>query len=271
MLARLPAGWRPRLGRKAGLATTALLLVAGGAAVISTAAGAAPSDKNKGQAHQVLTDPQPASNGDFTGHGANDHGPYDSTRDGSPSANGNGDGNAIGKPCAGCVGKADNKNPQGQMPGGEDANAGYECDRNNGIGKTNPAHTGCLAGTTTGETTTTGTTTGETTTTGTTTGETTTTGGTTTGETATTGGTTTGETTTGETATTGGTTTGQVAGEVGQTMPGQVVEAASTEQPLASTGVPVLQLVAMALVALAGGIGLAFLGRARRRRAGSTA
>lgn len=87
--------------------------------------------------------PQPPSNADFSGHGANTHGAYDSTRDGSPSLNGNGNGNAVGKPCAGCVGKADNKNPPGQFPDGSDANAGYECDRNNGIGKTNPAHTGC--------------------------------------------------------------------------------------------------------------------------------
>ena len=57
--------------------------------------------------------------------------------------NGNGGGKATGKPCAGCVGKADNKNPKGQMPGGSDHNNGYECDGNNGIGKTNPAHTGC--------------------------------------------------------------------------------------------------------------------------------
>jgi LPXTG-motif cell wall-anchored protein len=41
------------------------------------------------------------------------------------------------------VGKADNKNPKGQMPNGSDHNNGYECDGNNGIGKTNPAHTGC--------------------------------------------------------------------------------------------------------------------------------
>src|SRR5215470_7040848 len=127
MLARLPVRLRPRFGRKAGLATTAVLLVAGGAAVISTAAGATSAHTNNGQAHQVQTDPQPPSNADFTGHGANAHGPYDSTRDGSPSGNGNGDGNRIGEPCAGCVGKADNKNPHGQMPGGEDANAGYEC------------------------------------------------------------------------------------------------------------------------------------------------
>jgi len=50
----------------------------------------------------------------------------------------------VGKPCAGCVGKADNKNPQGQRPNGSDHNAGYECDRNHGIGRTNPAHTGCI-------------------------------------------------------------------------------------------------------------------------------
>ena len=91
-----------------------------------------------------LDDPQPPSNADFSGNGANDHGAYDSTRDGSPSENGNGDGAAIGKPCAGCVGKADNKNPQGQFPDGSDANKGYECDTNRGIGQTNPAHTGCV-------------------------------------------------------------------------------------------------------------------------------
>lgn len=87
--------------------------------------------------------PQPASNADFSGQGANIHGPYDSTRNGAASQNGNGNGSAVGKPCAGCVGKADNKNPAGQMPNGSDRNAGYECDRNHGIGRTNPAHTGC--------------------------------------------------------------------------------------------------------------------------------
>ena len=93
--------------------------------------------------HQIQTAPQPASNADFSGHGANVHGPYDSTRDGTASANGNGGGHATGKPCAGCVGKADNKNPKGQLPGGSDHNAGYECDGNHGIGRGNPAHTGC--------------------------------------------------------------------------------------------------------------------------------
>jgi hypothetical protein len=75
--------------------------------------------------------------------GANQSGPYDSTCDGSPSENGNGNGNARGKPCAGCVGNADDKNPPGQLPGGNDHNAGYECDRNEGIGNGNPAHSGC--------------------------------------------------------------------------------------------------------------------------------
>ncbi len=45
--------------------------------------------------------------------------------------------------CAGCVGNADHKNPPGQAPSGTDSNKGYECDANSGIGKTNPAHTGC--------------------------------------------------------------------------------------------------------------------------------
>lgn len=72
-------------------------------------------------------------------------GAYHSTCDGSPSLNGNGGGQATGKPCAGCVGAADNKNPPGQAPDGSDANNGYECDGNSGIGKTNPAHTGCMS------------------------------------------------------------------------------------------------------------------------------
>src|SRR3954452_24959791 len=96
--------------------------------------------------------PQPVSNADQNSGGANGKcpgGPYCSTRDGSPSGNGNGGGKATGKPCAGCVGKADNKNPKGQYPNGSDHNAGYECDRNHGIGRTNPAHTGCKTPSTT--------------------------------------------------------------------------------------------------------------------------
>jgi hypothetical protein len=74
---------------------------------------------------------------------------YASTCDGSPSQNGNGGGGANGKPCAGCVGAADNKNPKGQYPDGSDHNNGYECDGNNGIGKGNPAHTSCQPSTST--------------------------------------------------------------------------------------------------------------------------
>lgn len=132
------------------------VIVAGtGAVALSLAvclsASAGPSDNpghgvgagwNSGQFGDT-TQPQPRSNADRTGHGANVSGPYDSTRDGSPSLNGNGNGAAVGKPCAGCVGRADNKNPHGQLPGGSDANAGYECDRSNGVGKSNPAHTAC--------------------------------------------------------------------------------------------------------------------------------
>ena len=40
-------------------------------------------------------------------------------------------------------GKADAKNPPGQAPDGSDSNKGYECDENQGVGKTNPAHSGC--------------------------------------------------------------------------------------------------------------------------------
>src|SRR4051794_5463478 len=87
--------------------------------------------------------------------GANDNsankgcGAYCPNGVGQPSGNGNGNGNAYGKPCAGCVGNADDKNPKGQWPDGSDHNHGYECDLNHGIGKTNPAHSGCHSTSTT--------------------------------------------------------------------------------------------------------------------------
>jgi hypothetical protein len=129
------------------VAVLALLLALSGFAAAEPGGGGGgdngrtPHDKTASD----TTEPQPPSNADRSGKGANVSGPYDSTRDGSPSANGNGGGEAVGKPCAGCVGKADNKNPPGQQPGGQDANAGYECDRNHGVGRTNPAHTGCTS------------------------------------------------------------------------------------------------------------------------------
>jgi hypothetical protein len=99
-----------------------------------------------GQPSGDIHSPQPFSTADNNNTGANDTSAtnqYRSTRDGSPSLNGNGGGKQVGQPCAGCVGKADNKNPPGQAPNGSDHNAGYECDRNHGIGRSNPAHTGC--------------------------------------------------------------------------------------------------------------------------------
>jgi hypothetical protein len=132
----------------AGAAVAAFVMVGGSGAGAAPGNGKATGNRGSvgsGKSSGDTTSPQPPSKADFSGHGANVHGPYDSTRDGSPSGNGNGNGNAIGKPCAGCVGKADNKNPHGQMPNGTDPNAGYECDRNHGIGRTNPAHTGCTA------------------------------------------------------------------------------------------------------------------------------
>lgn len=90
-----------------------------------------------------------------TGHGANQNGPhevegegpYDNTcgeAEDPASQNGNGGGGSNGRPEAGSVGQADDKNPPGQNPNADDdGNNGYECDGNNGIAKTNPAHTGC--------------------------------------------------------------------------------------------------------------------------------
>ena len=80
-----------------------------------------------------------------TGNGANTSpGPYTNTCFlGHESGNGNGVGLAVGKPLAGTVGNADDKQPPGQFPDGSDANNGYECDGNSGIAKENPAHTSC--------------------------------------------------------------------------------------------------------------------------------
>jgi hypothetical protein len=66
---------------------------------------------------------------------------------------GSGNGNATGRPADGSVGNADDKAPGGQSP--DDPNAGYECDRNHGVGQGNPAHTGCDTTTTVEDTTTT--------------------------------------------------------------------------------------------------------------------
>ena len=138
---------------------------------------------NNGQAKKAeptSTEPSPTANnvdgaGGPTTHGS-ESGPGGQTCDGDPSQphdpenvyentcdsyddpnnqgsdNGAGDGQATGKPCEGCVGNADDKDPGGQAGGGAvDHNNGYECDMrgaganqgNNGVGFGNPAHTGC--------------------------------------------------------------------------------------------------------------------------------
>lgn len=86
---------------------------------------------------------QGQAKGNSEGTGANQSGPYNPSGVGKQSGNGNSDNNNGKRPCAGCVGKADAKNPPGQLPGGSDRNRGYECDENQGVGKTNPAHSGC--------------------------------------------------------------------------------------------------------------------------------
>lgn len=120
-------------------------------AVPALAAPAADNPGNAGgnstEAHaeapgQVKQLPAPVVVAPAPSGGANVSGPFDSTSDGSPSLNGNGGGLAVGKPCAGCVGNADDKNPPGQVK--NDKDKGYECDDNNGVGKGNPAHSSCV-------------------------------------------------------------------------------------------------------------------------------
>ena len=130
--------------------------VTGGNSANSGASAAATHSKGNAGTSGVYNQAQPFSRADMNNTGANTTSPtnpYRSTRNGAPSLNGSGNGNATGRPCAGCVGKADNKNPHGQQPNGTDHNAGYECDRNQGIGRTNPAHTGCVSGSTSPPTT----------------------------------------------------------------------------------------------------------------------
>jgi hypothetical protein len=129
-----------------------------GLAVGAVNAGGANSSASRSQPQSSTTvGTQPPSNADQNNTGANDtssSNQYLSTRNGSPSLNGSGTGQATGKPCAACVGKADNKNPPGQYPNGSDHNAGYECDTNHGIGQSNPAHSGCPTSTTSSTSTT---------------------------------------------------------------------------------------------------------------------
>ena len=184
--------------------------------------------------------------------GANGGGDYDDGTPGDPSGNGNQDPNQ--DPCAGCHGNADDKNPPGQFKDGSDHNNGYECDGNNGVAKTNPAHTGCPQLTTT--------TTGPSTTTTTVASTTTTAPSTTTTTVASTTTTAPGETTT-TTAPGGSTTT---------TGPNEVL-GVQFEQPapgaLASTGAMLMRpMVALGLLLVVSGALLMVL---RRREAGDVA
>jgi hypothetical protein len=115
-----------------------------GFAVLSPAADAS------GHGHGWLKNHAPATTTTAVatddGNGANVGGAYDPWDVGNPSENGNGGGNANGKPCDGCMGNADDKNPPGQAVDGSDHNHGYECDVNHGIAKTNPAHSSCDPG-----------------------------------------------------------------------------------------------------------------------------
>jgi hypothetical protein len=133
-----------------------------GLSVLVGAAAAEPDEDNPSSAKYECSD----SHHSDTDHGANDDDGYQSTCDETDfGGNGqeDGPGNQTGKPCAGCVGNADDKNPPGQYPDGSDDNSGYECDGrdrpsanqqgngNHGIGDENPAHTGCEGSTTTQE------------------------------------------------------------------------------------------------------------------------
>ena len=76
------------------------------------------------------------------GGGANQSGPFDPSAPG-PNDENQGNGNS---PDNGSVGKADGKNPPGQVNNTHDR--GYECAANKGVGDKggNPAHTGCSTG-----------------------------------------------------------------------------------------------------------------------------
>src|SRR5829696_1839664 len=79
-----------------------------------------------GSSEAVPPPPDPALEGSSQDGGANSTlGPYDPTDPGAsgvrqPSGNGKSTDNNGNRPCAGCVGKADLKNPPGQRPDGGD-------------------------------------------------------------------------------------------------------------------------------------------------------
>jgi hypothetical protein len=70
-------------------------------------------------------------------------GPYERACEGTAADATTGFAQAHGQPCPGCVGNADDRDPPGQSSDGSDHDAGHECDRNQGIGQGNPAHSRC--------------------------------------------------------------------------------------------------------------------------------
>lgn len=135
-----------------------LVGLVGGMLLFTLTATAAPPDHARGKAVGLQSSPTGPS-----GNGANSTGVYDPYNVCLPSENGNhsakptfqsgptgatGVDPATGKPCAGSVGNADDKNPPGQLPGPQDENNGYECDGNAGVAKGNPAHSFCTPPTT---------------------------------------------------------------------------------------------------------------------------
>lgn len=139
-----------RLASGVLLTALGMLLMLG--SILAPAASGWSEGSGKGHATGKGKAPAAAATPAVTGdHGANQSGAYDPHGVGLPS--GNGQGNT--PVCAGCVGSADGKNPPGQAVDGSDHNNGYECDGNQGVGKTNPAHSGCATATTAPPTTTT--------------------------------------------------------------------------------------------------------------------
>ena len=147
----------PRSRKYGALAVLAAVVVMLMAVAIPAAAGpGGKGGKDRPNAQPTEPDPEPSPSraasrpgecydnpNNSGGGGANSSGDYDSSCDKSAGDHGSG-GN--GK-CAGCDGKADYKNPQGQYK--NDHNNGYECDHNGGVGKGNPAHSRCKRPTTT--------------------------------------------------------------------------------------------------------------------------
>lgn len=125
------------------IAKGALVALLTGTILVTVGGTTASAGEGRGTGTTSSSDAAKGSNSANSGCGE-----YCSTRDGSPSRNGNGDGKATGRPEAGSVGKADDKNPKGQYRNGSDSNNGYECDGNKGIAKGNPAHTGCTTAST---------------------------------------------------------------------------------------------------------------------------